>query len=189
MSNLLERLDQRQMPTEDVRICLNLNLIRERDRAMGALAAAYSAQKSDQRMVGDSPDVAGARAAVTDVEERIREKSIVLRITGVDRGRYNRFMLECPPKKGTAGSFDPSKFFMHVAKNTAQYVDERGEVHAISPEEWAAIDKQITDGEHDRIAKAVIAVNREAGGSDIGFLSDDSAPTTDSFGISVSRES
>lgn len=188
MSNLLNRLEQRKMPTKDVPICLDLTLLGERDAAMAQLAAAHrrSKDENDQRMVGETATVAAARAAVTDVEDRIRAASIVIRITGVDRTRYNSFFLACPPRKGKQEAYDASKFFMHVARETGQYVDEHGDVHDMSADEWAAIDKAITDGEHDRIAKAVLEVNREIGGSDIAFLGDVSATTRDSFGISAS---
>lgn len=185
MSNLLNRLEQRKMPTKNVRICLDLDLLRERDEAVRAVASAYNQQKSDERMVGAGPQLAAAQAAVTDVENRIREASIIIKLTGVDRTTYNRFLLACPPRKGKQESYDSSKFFMHVARETGVYVDENGDEHPILPEEWAAIDKTITDGEHDRIAQAVIEVNREVGGQDIAFLGDASATTRDSFGISA----
>lgn len=189
MSDLLNRLDEREMPTKDVPICLNLKLIAERDEAMRQLAVAHSRTKQadDQRMVGESPAVASARAAVADVEARIRAASIVIRLTGVDRTRYNQFFLACPPRKGKQEAFDSSKFYMYVASQTGTYIDKDGEEHEMSAEEWAKIDAKITDGEHDRIAKAVLEVNREVGGSDLGFLEDASAPMRDSFGISASR--
>lgn len=184
MSNLLSRLEQRKMPTADVPICLDLTLLKERDEAMAALAAAHRRRKDDDRMVG-SPAVKSARAAVDDVEQRIRAASIVIRITGVDRTTYNRFFLACPPRKGRQEAYDTSKFFMHVARETGKYVDENGDVHEMTREEWDAIDKNITDGEHDRIAKAVLEVNREAGGTDIAFLGDGSVTTLDSSATSA----
>lgn len=167
MSNLSARLQNRKMPSKDVPICLDLSLLGERDRAMEAVQSA--SKKGSDRMVS-GPDVKTARAAVEAIEAKIREQSIVLRITGVDRSKYNEFVNACPPRKGRVEAFNSSIFFMHVAKNTAQYVDEDGEAHPISPEEWATIDKNIIDGEHDRIAQAVIEVNREAGKSDLSFL-------------------
>lgn len=189
MSDLLSRLNTRTMPHKDVPICLNLELIAERDEAMRQLAVAHSRTKDadDQRMAGESAAVAAARAAVADVEDRIRAASIVIRITGVDRTTYNQFFLACPPRKGKQEAFDSTKFYMYAASQTGMYVDEAGDVHEMSTEEWAKIDSLITDGEHDRIAKAVLEVNREVGGSDIGFLGDASATTRDSFGISASR--
>jgi len=188
MSNLMSRLDERVMPSKTVRICLDLNLLAERDAAMAAVASAYNQTKDDERMAGGNPHLAAARAAVDEAEARIREKSIRIRITGVDRTTYNRFMLACPPRKGRQESFDSSKFFMYVARETGEYIDEHDQAHEILAEEWNKIDKTITDGEHDRIAQAVVEVNRGAGGSDIDFLDVASATTRDSFGISASPE-
>lgn len=185
MSDLLTRLEQRQMPTTDVPICLNLNLLKEREQAMSRLASAQRNRKDDDRMVA-SPAVAEALAAVSEIEDRIRDASIVIRLTGVDRTTYNGFFLQAPPRKGRQEAFDSSKFFMIVARNTGQYVDRNGEVHDMSPAEWDRIDKLITDGEYDRLCQAVLEVNREVGGNDIGFLGAASATTRDSFGISVS---
>lgn len=188
MSNLLQRLEDRKMPTKDVAICLDLNLLAERDQAMAALAGANRNRANDDRMAGDSPAVTAARAAVADLDARIREASVIIRITGVDRTTYNRWISQCPPRKGVQESFNSSTFFMHAARHSGQYVDEHGEAHEMTEAEWDAIDERITDGEHDRIAKAVIAVNREAGGSEIPFSVSGSATTRDSFGISVSPE-
>lgn len=179
MSNLLSRLEQRKMPTVDVPICLDLSLLKERDTAMAGLAAAHRRKKDDDRMVG-SPAIASARAAVDEVEQRIRAASIIIRITGVDRTTYNRFFLLAPPRKGRQEAFDSGKFYMIVARETGKYVDENGDVHDMSPAEWDEIDKTITDGEHDRIAKAVLEVNREAGGTDLAFLGAASETTPDS---------
>ena len=188
MSNLLDRLEQRKMPTTDVRICLDLELLHERDTAMRDVQRAYTENKRDQRMAGDSKALTDARAAVADVEQRIHDNSLLLRITGVDRLRYNQLMAQCPPQRGQNTPFDPTKFYMHVARHTAKYVDENGDIHDIDGKEWSAIDKAITDGEHDRIAKAVLEVNRTVGGEEIAFLDDASATTTDSVATSESPE-
>lgn len=194
MSNLLSRLEEAVMPSKDVPICLDRNLLTERDDAMRILASASRRRSSDaqdgslsdDRMAGGNAAVAAARATVADIEARIRAKSIVIRITGVDRNEYNGFFLACPPRKGRNEPFDSSKFYMYVASKTGKYVDENGKVHDMTDAEWASIDKKITDGEHDRIAKAVLEVNREIGATDLGFLDVGSETTRDSFGISAS---
>ena len=188
MSNLLNRLEQRVMPHKDVPICLDLNLITERNEALSRLEAAHRASRreGEERMVGRAPAVAEARAALDDIDSRIRDASIVIRITGVDRATYNGFFLACPPRKAMHDAFLSSKFFMHVARNTGTYVDESGAEHEITIAEWNVIDEKITDGEHDRLAQAVLAVNREAGAADLGFLGAASETTRDSFGTSAS---
>lgn len=185
MSDLLSRLDQHEFPTKDVPLCLKPKLIAERDEAMSRVASARRAQTQptgDDRMVAPatSPALAAAIADVKAVNDQIQAASVVIRLTGVDRLTYNRFVLACPPRKGKAEPFDPSKFFMHVARQTGAYVDREGNPHPITSEEWDAIDKKLGDGEHDRIAEAIIEVNRSVGAQDVSFFVNGSETTPDS---------
>lgn len=186
MSNLMNRLETRQMPSRDVPICMNLDLLTARDRALRAVFDAAQAQAKEDRMV-TSAALKAARAAVADAEAAVRAASVIIRITGVGRDEYNRYLLDCPPRKGHNEQYDPTTFFMHVARNTGTYIDEDGNSHEISPEEWDVIDRDITDGEHDRIATAVLEVNRTAGQNGIDFLGAGSATTPASSATSASR--
>lgn len=187
MSNLLSRLETRKQPHRDVPICLDLNLLARLDEANSAVVDATIAQSKEDRMIV-SPALREARAAVDAAKAAIRDASITIRITGVDRTTYNQFLLDCPPRKGRQESYDPTIFFMHVARQTGEYVDENGDVHEMSSEEWDHIDRMITDGEHDRIASAVIEVNRTVGTNGLDFFETGSATTRDSFGISASPD-
>lgn len=189
MSNLSERLAGRKMPHKDVPICLNLALLDERDEAMKAVnAAARTARADDDRMVRkESSQLAEAKARVAELEQRIAAESITLRIYGVDRTTYNNWLLACPPRKGKQEPFNTVTFFMHAAKNSAVYVDEEGAEHPIAAEEWAQLEK-ITDGEHDRIAQAVVHVNRSVGAVDVGFFVNASETIRGSSETSASRE-
>lgn len=188
MSNLSSRLGGRTMPHKDVLICLNLDLLGERDEAMAAVdAAARTVRASGDRMVTvASPALQEARARVAELDEQIRDASITLRVVGVDRNTYNQWLNECPPRKGRQEPYDSSKFFIHAAKHSAKYVDENGNVHDITEQEWADIDATLTDGEHDRLAQAVVHVNRSVGQVDVGFFANGSETITDSSGISDS---
>lgn len=182
MSNLSDRMNARKMPHKDVPICLDLDLLEQRDEAMTRVRPSAV---QDDRMVSAS---SSAKARVADLEEQIRAASVTLRIKGVDRLTYNRWLVECPPRKGKQEPYDSAKFFMHAAKNSAVYLDDDGEEHELDAEDWAAIDKNITDGEHDRIAKAVVHVNRSVGAVDVSFFVTASETTRDSSEISASRE-
>lgn len=186
MSNLSDRLGQRKMPHKDVPICLDLDLLAQREEAMRAVSSRRQAVQ-DARLVTSS-GAAEADARVAELEQQIQESSITLRVKGVDRLTYNRWLVECPPRKGKQEPFDSTKFFMHAAKNSAVYVDEDGAENEIGADDWATIDKMLTDGEHDRIAQAVVHVNRSVGAVDVGFFVNASETTRDSFGISASRE-
>lgn len=195
MSDLLSRLESRKMPSEDVLICLDFDLLNARDEAMKAVASAQSVARiarpaDDERMVAaKEPDnVTAAKKRVAELEAQIRDASMTLRIRGVDRLTYNGWMLACPPRKGRdQGAFNPTTFYLHAAKNSAVYVDLDGAEHEISDDEWAVIDKQLTDGEYDRIAQAVVNVNRTSGQVDVAPFVSASEMTGASFGISASR--
>jgi hypothetical protein len=165
-----------------------MDLLEQRDEAMRALDSAARASKDDDRMVSrESAAVSEARARVNALDQEIRDASIVLRVKGVGRHTYNQWLVDCPPAKGKTGTFDPSTFYLHAAKNSAVYVDENGVEHEISDEEWSELD-EMTDGEHDRLAQAVLYVNRSVGQVDVSFFGNASEMTRDSFGTSASRE-
>ena len=197
MSDLLEKAEKHEFPHKDVSLCMKPQLIEARDAAMARVAANKRTSKpavTDERMADPapmtSPALVDALAEVQRLEAEIQANLITLRIVGVDRVKYNRFMLANPPRRGKNETYDSSTFFMNVARATALYVDDRGETHAITPEEWDVLDPKggggiIGDGEHDRIAQAVIDVNRTAGTQDVRFLGRGSETTPDSSEISV----
>lgn len=183
MSNLSARIATRKMPHKDVPICLDLDLLAQRETAMRAISTTRKGV-DDQRLV--SREISPATRALEEIEQQIRDSSITIRIIGVDRTTYNQWLLACPPRKGKQEQFDP-KFFMHAAKHSAVYVDEHGAEHEISDDEWNEIDKMLTDGEHDRISEAVVYVNRAVGAVDVGFFGNGSGMTRDSSETSDSR--
>ncbi|RCL91792.1 MAG: hypothetical protein DBW62_00620 [Microbacterium sp.] len=180
MSELDDQLDDWEYPTRDVPICLKPDLIRERDRAMSELDAATRRERESTQMVVDKTPVKEARARVEALEKLIRQKSITIRLTGVDRHTYASYLLLAPPRQGKREIYDPTKFFMVVARKTGKHVGKDGALHDISDEQWERIDAKIDDGTHDRIAEAVLEVNRTVGGSNIDFLGSASATTPDS---------
>lgn len=186
MSNLSSRLEAWKAPQKDVSICLDPELLDARDALMRSTPRRPDVQ--DDRLVTPAPSEE-EQLRLAAIEREIQDASITLRISGVDRVTYNKWLLACPPRKGVdAVGFNPTTFYMHAAKNSATYVDESGAEHEITADEWATIDKRLSDGEHDRIAKAVTHVNRAVGLVDVSFFGNASEMTRDSFGISASRE-
>ncbi|WP_449407997.1 hypothetical protein [Microbacterium maritypicum] len=194
MSDLLDKASKHKFPHRDVPICTDPDLIVERDQAMARVATAKSVPSKptdtgDDRMVTSaptvSPQLAAAVAEVKRINDEIQAATIVLRITGVNRVKYNRFMLANPPRKGRNEAFDPQKFFPYVARQTAVYVDNTGATHEITPEEWERLDDPkgdgiLGDGEFDRIAEAIIEVNRTVGATNVSFFANGSETTPDS---------
>lgn len=193
MSDLLDRLDEHEFPTADVLLCLKPKLIEKRDAAMARVASANRTRTTDKPDAVDddrmatpavSPALAEAIAAVEAVNDEIIAASITLRITGVDRLQWNRFMLANPPRRGKAEAFDPTTFYMYVAKKTATYVDANDEIHDVTADEWTTIDAKLADGEYDRLAQAILKVNRSVGAQDVSFFANGSEKTPDSSEIS-----
>jgi hypothetical protein len=186
MSALSSKLTESKFSFRDVTICLDGTLSNRRDQAMADLAflsrETEEGATPDARLSAD-PRVA-ARALVDSIENEMREHSITIRITAVPFGKYNSFIIQNPPRKGNLADqsfgFNSTDFFMFVAKKTGQYLDDEGELHDISDAEWDQIADALTDGDHDRIAGAIIDVNRREGARGVGFLSRDSKPTPDS---------
>lgn len=185
MSNLSSLLDSWKAPQTDVTICLDPALLDAREQALSARPQRRDVQ--DDRMVTPRP-ADDVLAEVEEIEAAIKAASITLRIRGVGRVEYNSWLLACPPRKGTdAVGFNPTTFYLHAAKNSAVYVDADGVEHEITDDEWATIDKRLSDGEYDRIARAVTHVNRSVGLVDVNSFGNGSVTTRDSFGISGSR--
>lgn len=174
--SLSEKLSKgRTFPTKDVQLCLDAALVAERDRAMEALADAVKKNTTDGRLTG----VAGKaeRAELDEIEERMRASVITLRVTGLPFKEYNDCVRANPPRKGRQETFNTSTFFLYTARRSTRYVNDAGELEPISDEDWARIEADLTDGEHDLLAGAVIEVNRTQGLSGVGFLGR-SLPTT-----------
>ena len=189
MASLDDKLaPERVYPHKDVHLCRDSALLDERDAAlaklMNARAAARKAAKDAETGSGDtrmgkskSAPVKAAEKELAGVEERIRAAAITLRITGVPFGKYNQFIARNPPRKGHSEGFNAETFWVYVARQTAKYVDDDGHLHDITSEQWDRLEKDLTDAEHDLIASAVIAVNRQDSTRGSDFFSSGSAAT------------
>lgn len=198
MSDLLQKAEKHSFPYKDVPLCMTPELITARDEAIARVVRARAKTPQPPTVVDDrmadpapapshavSPALAAAIADVERINNEIQAATIKLRIVGVDRVKYNRFVLANPPRRGKNEAFNSSEFFMYVARKTAVYVDDNGATHPISPEEWDVLDPKdgggiIGDGEHDRIAQAVLDVNRTVGAKDVSFFANVSETTPDS---------
>lgn len=200
MASLDDKLTpERVYPHRDIHLCRDSALLDERDKAlavlMNARTEAAKAAKQAENGSGDTrlgksaqAPVKAAEKALADVEERIRAASITLRITGVPFGKYNSFIARNPGRKGKNEGFNPETFFMYVARQTAKYVDDDGALHDITDEQWTRLEKDFTDAEHDAIASAVIAVNRQDSTRGSDFFSSGSAATVISSELSEPQD-
>jgi hypothetical protein len=192
MSGLSSKLAAASMPFEDVRICLDGQLNKERDDALAELAEAGQSlnrasarRSSDVRLTDPAPDTSAEQAAVDDarakveaIEERMRAATATLRVFGVDFETYNKYLSANPPRKGKQEDFNNQTFFLYVAERTAKYLESGGELSDIEPAEWEDLRQRLTDGDHDKLADAIVTVNRINGRQGVDFLFDASGKTT-----------
>lgn len=185
MSKISKKKSERKFPFRDVTLCLNGELIDERDQAQKALNLVIS-QAQPQKRLRSSEVGVDERRRIEEIEDAMRDASVTIRITGVPFGDYNKMMAANPPREGHEELFNPGTFFLYVAKRTGQSVEDDGTLEEITPEEWEFIEATLTDGEHDRLASAVVQVNRTAGARGVDFLSRSSGATSSSDEISES---
>jgi hypothetical protein len=182
--SLSDKLQHRTFPTKDVTLCLDAALSAERDAAMAELVKAKDADSG--RLAGNGTGAIQKR--ITEIESRMRDSLVTLRITGLPFADYNKAVHANPPRKGRQETFNPTTFFLYVARKSTQYIDEAGAAHDITGEEWDRIESGLTDGEHDNLATAVIEVNRTQGLQGVGFLGRASEKITGSLETSGSPE-
>lgn len=178
--SLSEKLSKRTLPTQDVTLCLDGALTAERDALLSRIAELEKKRQKDAEAGSDrarNPELAKALKAVADIEERMRESQVTLRISGLPFVEYNTIMRAHPPKKGAQSPFNAETFFLAAAKVSAQYVGDDGELEAISDDDWSVLEQSLTDGEHDLLANAVLFVNRTYAQASPAFLGHASKPT------------
>jgi len=189
MSKVSQKLKSAKFPFKDVSISLDRALGAERDELLqarpplAARAAAVVEEKApDARLGGPSvaKELQKLDKKIADVETAMRDSAITLRITGVSFGTYNEYIAANPPREGKQEQFNSSTFYIYVARRTAQSLEDDGTLEPVTDTEWDDIEANLTDGEHDRIAMAVVAVNRTEGLRGVDFLSNISGATPSS---------
>lgn len=96
---------------------------------------------------------------VKDLEAAVKDASVTIRVTSLPWEEYNGLMLEHPPREGHDEQFNSSTFYEAAAKATAVEVTPKSTV-PIPEEDWDEFVSGLTDGEYDRLAGAIVAVNR-----------------------------
>lgn len=106
---------------------------------------------------------------VKDLEKAVADASVTIRVASLPWEAYNALMLEHPAREGHDEQFDASTFYAAAAKATAEEVTAKSTV-PIPEEDWDEFMSGLTDGEYDRLAGAVVAVNRNTGTVNIAPL-------------------
>ncbi|QJU54333.1 hypothetical protein SCB71_14400 [Herbiconiux sp. KACC 21604] len=192
MSAFGEQLAKRKTASTDVSLCLDGELATQREAAVAELiqAAKHVDQVrknpgADQRSVGSpiraaEKEYEAASERLAAIEEEMRDASVTLRIRAVPFADYNLFQTRNRPRPGKDELYNPLTFFLYVARRSAVYVDAEGEEHKIDEHEWDKFEKDLSDGEHEKLAQAIVEVNRSRGLQGTAFLSRSSASTPSS---------
>jgi hypothetical protein len=192
MSAFGDKLAKKKPATTDVELCLDGELSARRDAAVAevvqtarSLEQARKNSPTDGRSVGSPTRDAekaydAAAAALADVEAAMREASITLRLRAVPFADYNLYQARNKPRPGKQEAYNPITFFLYVARRSGVYVDEEGAEHRIEEHEWDKFEEDLSDGEHEKLATAIVTVNRQIGLQSTAFLSHSSATTPSS---------
>lgn len=146
--SLKTKLKKRKPEHVDLVFCLDRPLMGELEAARAAAARA-----SEDRMV------AGRDPRVQELEKKVEAASVTIRVESLSWTDYNELIAEHPPRPGKDEAFNGSTFFAAAAKATAVEVTAKGTV-PIPEEDWDEFVDGLTDGEYDRLAGAVVQVNR-----------------------------
>lgn len=132
----------------DLVFCMDRPLMKELERAR-----AEAARQAEGRLA------AGKDATVAALEKKLAAASVTIRVSSLPWEEYNALMLEHPAREDHDEQFNASTFFEAAAKATAVEVTAKSTV-PIPEEDWNEFIAGLTDGEYDRLAGAVVQVNR-----------------------------
>lgn len=156
--SLKTKLKKRKPEQVDLVFCMDRPLAKELEQAR-----ADAARQSEGRMVK------GKDARVQELEQAAADASVTIRITSLPWEEYGELVLAHPAREGRDEQFNSSTFFEAAAKATAVEVTAKSTV-PIPEEDWAAFVAGLTDGEYDRLAGAVVQVNRNVGSVNVAPL-------------------
>lgn len=148
---------KRTYPHKDVTLCLDAGLAAERDALMK--------QRGPQ-----------AKKHLAELEARMRDSLITIRVCGVSRAEYRKIQQAHPSKTATQ-AFDPDTFFLDFIYKTGYEVDgdEVTKLSTWDRADWDEIADGLTEGEWSDLAVAVHETN--ATKVETGFLSRGSVST------------
>lgn len=159
--SLKTKLKQRKPEHVDLVFCMDRPLAKELEHARSE-ARADSEQK-------DGAYSGGKSERVKELEKQVAEASVTIRLSSMPWSEYNELMTLHPPREGHDEQFNSSTFFEAVAKASAVEVTAKSTV-PIPDEDWAEFVDGLTDGEYDRLAGAVVQVNRNLAAVNIAPL-------------------
>lgn len=202
---LKDKLAGAKFNFKDLTFCLDGTLNARRDSLMQELVTETAKAEQNKDGKGDGrlgfSKVSEVKKRLEALEERMRDKSIVLRFTAVNNGLWQKWIIQNPPRKGNATDqalgYNFETFFNLAARETGLYVEDAGTeenefedaiTEDIAADEWAKIFEAFTAGDWDRIQLALITLNQREGARGVDFLGRGSTATPDSEPTSDSPE-
>lgn len=190
---------------KDLPFCLDGRLNQQRDDLLFAVVNAQRTLENTNQGSGDNRlgrnELTAAKKALDSIEERMREKSIVIRITAVNNGVWQKGIIQHPPRKGNQIDvqlgFNTDTFFTDMLMDTGTLVIEPGTkekdfedavTEEIEKSEWAELFETWTAGDFDRIQVALINLNQNDAKRGVDFLGRGSGATTNSETTSEAPE-
>lgn len=148
--SLKTKLKQAKPDFEDFTICLDRPLAKEYEKAKEA------AQANAQDRMAANP---AKDPEVVRLGKLVDEASVTLRIYALPWGEYNELVNQHPAREGVDEQFNSMTFFPAAAKAGAVEVTDKSEI-PVHDEDFDALVEQMSDGEFDRLAGAVVVANR-----------------------------
>lgn len=144
-----------------VRLCTDLALYAEYDRAVAALDAA---QKRDGQTIHPSDETKAAADAVQDIEARMQAATLTFELEAQRRDAWEAFEAAHLPREGNEAdeqfSIDLSALDEVIADSVVAVTDSDGEAIEFAAEDWGPLADEISTAQWQEFALAVLAVNR-----------------------------
>lgn len=148
--SLKTKLKNAKPDYSDFTVCLDRPLAREYEKA-----------REDARALSEDRYVARAATSeeVAALAKRVADASVTLRIYALPWDEYNALVVDHPARDGVDEQFNSMTFFPAAAKAGAVEVTSKSEI-PVHDEDFDDFVGQLSDGEFDRLAGAVILANR-----------------------------
>jgi len=146
--SLKTQLKKRKPEHLDVTFCMDRPLVKLLDAA-----------RAEDLSRDGSAYLGGKSQKVKELEKQVRDASVTIRISSLSWSEYNELMNQHPPRDGKSEEFNSETFFSAAAQATAVEVTAKSTV-PIPEEDWDEFVGGLTDGEYERLANAVMQVNR-----------------------------
>lgn len=156
-------------PETLVELCIDASLQAEWEAACEALRQAQQDAVKDARETGEPRALRDAKAAVRDIEARMHEHMIVFTLRGLPRKRFTEIETQHPPREGNAAD---ETFGLNLEAALDVLFCDPGTIAAVhhkptgepvefdATTEWVALADEMTQGQFDPFARAVLGVNR-----------------------------